>query len=301
LLQNNIPNTDRIAEQIVVWAFEAQRQIGTGAMFMDLEKTFDAGGKKQFRLPNEVYDINDIDIAGGAIYTGFPKKNCSTKCSCNCSPCDCMKWYQSGRYLNFSKKVNDFKLVYRGIATDDDGFPMIDEQLIDAISTYVDYMLLYIRWKENKTPSSTIQMLRRHYLSKFRAARALSNLPSEAEARTISRIMNSKLPVLTWEYQCVGSDGCTGSVCETTTTQIINNITQGGGEFTCLDAIYGDGSTTYTFTQLVDVPQNNILLYLDGTLAKDGQEIVGYNESTGEFTLNGGYDGLEIRVCYYPN
>ncbi len=139
VLDNNIPNANRYQEHIVVWAYEAEKQIGSGQFFIPGQEEEHTVNSMSFRVPDYVYRLEDVCLDGGSgMYSGHRKYGSFSRgCSCSCSTCCCPRWYMSGKYIKFNKYISKVKITYTGVLLDDDGFPTISEDHIDAISSYL--------------------------------------------------------------------------------------------------------------------------------------------------------------------
>lgn len=309
VLNSTIQNVDAITENIVVWAFDAEKRIGTGEMFDKQEKLYRVNSTK-FRIPDNIMSINDICIPGqSVVYTeGALKK----KCGCSCDSCCCIKVAKNGKYLNFSTEVDDIWLDYVGIAVDEYGFPMIDEDHVDAIESYISFMLTNIRFKNGLVPQHVYRELKRTYLIKFRAANSHDKMPNDATRRRLDAIFNSKLPVHWSKYteyvrSCCSSSGSGGSAPSSGGSgggvSIVNNITNitniTAGDWTVVQ-VTGDGTDTYTNANFIGLNFNNdIFVYYDGTTLQLGTDVTGFDNTTGTITYAAAItNGKTYRIFY---
>jgi len=122
--------------------------------------------------------------------------------------CTSVKWKIQDNCIVFSGNYNGNKVTiqYLGYQTDDEGWPMVNENHIDAISQYIEYKnALRHRWRpvEYQISENAILQMKREWGRKLRDARADDDEPSLSDKMKISAMINdpmSGIGIALWNY-----------------------------------------------------------------------------------------------------
>lgn len=125
----------------------------------------------------------------------------------------------SYRCENISYEIQNNHLVFRGnfdgqkvtvnilaLETDADGFPLINENHVDAVAQYIEYKhALRTRWNsiENKITETAIAHMQQEWGRKARWSRGDDGAPSQSEQNEITRMVNdpiSGLGISLWRF-----------------------------------------------------------------------------------------------------
>lgn len=112
--------------------------------------------------------------------------------------CSDAKYYIQDNSLVFSNKINAEKITIKVLRyqMDDDGFPLVNENHIDAISQYILYnAALRTRWKPraDRMPEGAIKDMFYEWGRKCRDARADDADPSPSERAALVSMVNDPL------------------------------------------------------------------------------------------------------------
>jgi len=202
LLTSKNADIEQWSEHIYSWTIDAERQIGTFAAMhkvMNYKIENEGGeGLTLTPLPDDVYQLLDINFCGqSAFYTGV-SNHFNTQCGCGCTTannCTCIKWFINGCYIQTSRKIKEVNVSYLALPIDEEGFPYVNQNHLDAIVAYIKYMMLQARFDEGKVPQAVYQTRYREWIMRRDAARAKDEIPNDGEMNRLANIWNSKLPV----------------------------------------------------------------------------------------------------------
>ena len=174
----------------VVWAFEAERKIGSFKTFVVKEETLPISNK-QAALPSDFIELIDIKNDHNKYYEieqrPFKEKNTHMNSYCT--------YYLSNGFVRFSE-VSDtsIDIVYTALDTDSEGYPTIEANHEDAVSHYLMYKYKARDYYNQKLPKFIHDDLRREWFRLCAQARGDDNMPNRNQMRAISKYWNSLVP-----------------------------------------------------------------------------------------------------------
>jgi len=200
LLQTKGDDIEKWGEHIYAWVINAEKEIGTfnGLQKVYNEKLENDSPSTKTKLPDGIYQLQDVDFCGNFAYYTGASNHFNTKCGCGCAntnDCSCIKWFVNGCYIQTSRKVDVMYVSYLAVPLDEEGYPYVKETHLKAIISYIKYMMLQARFDEGKVPQGVYQTRYREWIMRRNEARAVDEAPSDAELQTLANIYNSKLPV----------------------------------------------------------------------------------------------------------
>jgi hypothetical protein len=119
-----------------------------------------------------------------------------------------VRWHIQGNKIILSGDFDQQKITIQYLAyeVDEKGFPLINENHVDAIAQYIEYKhSLRTRWfdPEYKIQENVIMDLRKEWNRKCRNARAEDGDPSASDMREITGMINNPLSgigIALWKY-----------------------------------------------------------------------------------------------------
>jgi len=96
-----------------------------------------------------------------------------------------------------SGSLHTHGISYWGILVDDEGFPLVDDVHEDAVSHYLEYMYLKLRYNKGKIARAVFKDAEARWFWLCGQARADDEMPDLTEQRYIANLWNQLLPLPT--------------------------------------------------------------------------------------------------------
>lgn len=189
---------------IIEWVAECLLKIGAYSQFQEISTCIELDCGKA-KLPCGFYKLVDISYnnrplhwATNTIAMNYQCDGCSIpKC------CTDYNFYINDSYLitnitdtNTLNHCNKLCMVYLGIIVDDEGYPMIpdDVYFLEACAKYCTYMLDYQDWRKGQLTDKVFQKSEQDYLWYVRSAKGAANMPNAAQLENLKNIMIRLIP-----------------------------------------------------------------------------------------------------------
>lgn len=190
---------------IVSWTAEALGMIGAYSQYNEISECLNLVNGKA-KLPCGFHKLVDINYKGKPVYwatntnaNNYQCNNCSIP-SCHNGNCD-LTFYINNSYLisNINNKNNEeanICIVYLGIPTDDDGYPMIPDDVyyMKACYSYIVSILDYQEWRKGKLPDKVKEESKADWLFYVNSARGAANMPNTQQMENMAAIFKRLLP-----------------------------------------------------------------------------------------------------------
>ncbi len=185
------------------WAAEALNLIGAHGIYDELSYCLDIINGKA-KLPCGFHKLANITYKGAPMYwssnsvaTNYQCKNCQIPV---CNNGDCTNtFYVNDSYLitNIKDENQSVCIIYLGIHTDEDGYPMIpdDPLVIKAIESFIIHNLDYAYWRKGKITDKVYQESKANWLFYCPAAKGAANMPSLAQLENLGNIFKKLMPM----------------------------------------------------------------------------------------------------------
>jgi hypothetical protein len=86
-------------------------------------------------------------------------------------------------------------ISYMGICVDEQGYPLINELHVDAVSQYIVYMQTERDYLRQRTPAHVYDRMKRRWIELCAQASAEDDMPDSLELRILAGIWNNMLPM----------------------------------------------------------------------------------------------------------
>lgn len=202
-INHEIPEND-----VIAWIAEALSMIGAYAQYEEISECLTLIGGKA-KLPCGFEKLVDINYKQNPVYWATNTNannyqchncripNCTTGNNCN------FTFYINNSYIitnindSFPSKEENICIVYLGIPTDDEGLPLIPDDVYyqKALTSYVISMLDYQEWRKGKTPDKVYQKSEQDWLFYVNSARGAANMPNVAQLENLKNVLRRLLPV----------------------------------------------------------------------------------------------------------
>mgnify|MGYP000492296537 CR=1 FL=1 len=174
-------NPSEHIESFIEWAFEAEEKIGSFSTFAEKEATLTVATNKAL-LPADLIKL--IDVKGNTLMEPAQK---TFKASASGD-----KYWIVGSYIHFAGiSSGSVEIAYKGLNTDEEGFPTIKQGHEDAVAQYIMWRFKSIEYYNGKIARYIVQDLEKRWYWLCGQARGNDNLPSEAEMRNIAKYWNT--------------------------------------------------------------------------------------------------------------
>lgn len=190
---------------IIEWTAEALAMIGAYSQFEEISECLPLIGGKA-KLPCGFEKLVDISYLGRPVFWATNTNAHNYQCSgCQIQMCD---WGQCEQtfYLNDSYLISNIEtsgtanicIVYLGIPTDEDGYPMIPDNIyyMKAITAYITSMLDYQEWRKGKLPDKVYKQSEADWLFYVNSARGAANMPNTAQLENLKNVWRRLMPTV---------------------------------------------------------------------------------------------------------
>lgn len=185
-------NTEINESDVIEWCSEALSLIGSYPQLKEVSLTLTLANHR-VSLPCDFVYLKDINFQGHPL-------SWSTKSAVNnynCPDCDTIpkcctenNFYIQDGILNSSIKEGDICIVYLGVPVDDEGFPLVPDNVYfdKALKAYVTYMLDKQQFRRGILPEAVFARSERDWLFYVNSARGSANMP---DAQKMERLKNT--------------------------------------------------------------------------------------------------------------
>lgn len=191
-------------DNIIEWCGEALNMIGAYSQYEEISDCLELINGKA-KLPCGLYKLVDINYKNNPVYWATNTNANNYQCH-NCRIPVCID--QSCKYtfyLNDSYLISNIQeettsnicIVYLGIRTDEDGYPMIPDDVYydKALTSYVTSMLDYQEWRKGKVTDKVYKQSEADWLFYVNSARGSANMPNTQQLENLKNIWRRLLPV----------------------------------------------------------------------------------------------------------
>lgn len=189
------------------WIGEALSMIGAYSQYKEISHCLTTKGGKA-KLPCGFEKLVDINYKGYPVYwatntnaNNYQCHNCRISTSLNQT--SQFTFYISDGYIisnindeNVTDEAN-LCIVYLGIPTDEDGIPMIPDEVyyMKAITSYIIYMIDRQEWRKGKQTDKVYQDSERDWLFYVNSARGAANSPNTQQLEVLKNVWRRLLPI----------------------------------------------------------------------------------------------------------
>jgi len=195
---------------LIEWSAEALNLIGAYSQYEEISECLDLVAGKA-KLPCAFYKLVSINYKGYPVHWATNTNASNYQCN-NCQIPICASgkceytFYLNDNYLITNINVDpaidsNICIVYLGMPVDDDGYPMIPDDVYfqKAIVAYITYMLDRQDWRKGKCTDKVKDESEREWLFYVKAAKGAANMPNSAQMERLKNVWRRMLP-LTNEY-----------------------------------------------------------------------------------------------------
>lgn len=192
-------NTELNESHLYEWIGEALLKIGSYAQYKNnsVELTI---ANNRVALPCDF--VYPIDLAHDSLPMAWSSKSMITNyfCEdCNKIPTCCTQdtFYIQDGYLNTSFQDGTVCMVYQAVAIDDEGFPMVPDNVYfdEALASYCTFKLDRIEFRKGKIAKDVYMESQRDWLFYVNSARGSANMPDEAKLANLRNVWVRLLPI----------------------------------------------------------------------------------------------------------
>jgi len=200
---SEVPEAD-----IMEWAAESLAIIGAYSQYTEVSVCLDLKNGKA-KLPCGFDKLVDISYLGKPLYWASNTNANNYQCTeCSIPTCNDPGGCDTTFYLNDSYLITNIKestsgdnnsvcIVYLGIPVDEDGYPMIPDDVYytKAVSSYIIERVDYQEWRKGKITDKVYEKSEFNWLFYVNSARAAGNMPNAAQLQNLSVIMTRLMPL----------------------------------------------------------------------------------------------------------
>ena len=176
-----LENPEKVEHDFIEWAFEAQLKIGGFNTFQHIEQEL-VVTSRQATLPSNVIKLIDVkanDSKLREINHAFKSESAGGV------------YYIDGNILHLGDDYDNVNVSFKGIPTDTDGYPMVNESHVDAVASYIMWKYKFVDYVNGKVPRYIIADLEKRWYWLCGQARGRDNMPSPDELRRIGKVWNN--------------------------------------------------------------------------------------------------------------
>jgi len=197
-------NTEINEADVAEWIGEALNLIGSYSQ-MEEVSTILTVSNYRVELPCSFVYLKDITHNGRPLSWSSKSAANNYNCpDCNTIPSCCTEYnfYIHDGCLNTSLEKGDLCMVYLGVPVDDEGFPLVpDDVYFDkALKAYVTYMLDRIQFRRGSVPEVIYKESKQDWLFYVNSARGSAYMPDSAKMEKLKNVWVRLIPKQN-EYQ----------------------------------------------------------------------------------------------------
>lgn len=191
-------NVEINEQNVGEWIGEALNLIGSYAQMNELSAVISVVNHK-VKLPCDFVYPKDITYNGRPLAWATKSASNNYQCDeCNNIPSCCTDYtfYIQDGYINTSLETGDLCIVYLGIPVDDDGYPLVpDDVYFDkALKSYVTYMLDRIQFRKGLVPEVIFRLSEKDWLFYVNSARGSANMPDSSQMERLKNVWVRLIP-----------------------------------------------------------------------------------------------------------
>jgi len=191
-------NTEINEQDVVEWVAEALNMIGSYSQMEEVSTTLTVSNHR-VQLPCNLTYPKDITYNGKPLSWSTKSAANNYKCdTCNTIPTCCTEYnfYIQDGYLNTSLESGELCIVYLGIPVDDDGYPLIPDNVYfdKALKAYCTYMLDRIQFRRGLLPEVAFRESQKDWYFYVNSARGSAYMPNSAQMDRIQKIWVRLIP-----------------------------------------------------------------------------------------------------------
>jgi len=187
------------------WIAEGLNLIGAYSQYNEISECLTLTNGKA-KLPCGFYKLVDINYKNKPVYWATNTNAHNYQChdcripACNTGGCEYTFYINDSYLISNIEDENDIEasicIVYLGIPVDDDGIPMIPDNVYyqKALAAYVTSMLDYQDWRKGKCPDKVYQQSEKEWLFYVSAAKGAANMPNVQQLEQLKNVMRRLLP-----------------------------------------------------------------------------------------------------------
>lgn len=192
-------NKELNESDIIEWCGEGMSMIGAYSQYQNLSKVLTIDNYR-VALPCEFVYLIDISYNDRPMsYKNKSLLNNYLCPDCNNIPKCCTEetFYIENGYLNTSIESGDICVVYQAVMVDEQGFPMIPDNVYfdKALASYCTYMLDRIEYRKGKLGEKMMKDSERDWYFYVNSARGSANMPTLHELENLKRIWVRLIPM----------------------------------------------------------------------------------------------------------
>ncbi len=185
-------------QSIIEWIAEGLSLIGSYSQ-MEEKSAVITVVNHRVQLPCDFVYPKDITFNGKPLSWSTKSAANNYQCpECNTVPTCCTDYnfYISDGFINTSLESGDLCIVYLGIPVDDEGYPLVpDDVYFDkALKAYCTFMLDRIQFRRGLIPDKVYQESKTEWLWYVGAAKGSANMPSTAQMDRLMKVWVRLIP-----------------------------------------------------------------------------------------------------------
>ena len=203
-INSEIPETS-----IIEWTAEALSMIGAYSQYDEVSACIDLVNGKA-KLPLGFYKLVDVNYLNHPMFWATNTNANNYQCSeckipvCKDKSCG-YTFYLNDNYIitNITTDIDPAAtnpsvcMVYLGIHVDEDGYPMIPDNVyyMKALASYVTLMVDTIEWRKGKLTDKVREESKLDWGFYVNSARGAANMPNSAQLNNLHNIMTRLMPL----------------------------------------------------------------------------------------------------------
>lgn len=185
-------------QDVVEWCAEGLSLIGSYSQLQEVS-TILSVVNHQVKLPCDLVYPKDITFNGRPLSWSTKSASNNYNCdTCNQIPTCCTDYnfYIQDGYLNTSLEVGDLCIVYLGIPIDNDGYPLVpDDVYFDkALKSYCTYMIDRIQFRKGLLPEVVFRESQKDWYFYVNSARGSAYMPDSSQMDRLAKVWVRLIP-----------------------------------------------------------------------------------------------------------
>jgi hypothetical protein len=190
-------NTEINFSDVIEWVGEALGMIGAYGQYLEKQECIEICNHEAI-LPCDFYKLIDVSYNGSPIRWATNTLISLYGCEgCKIPTCCTDEYfYISESTIKTSFKEGKLCLLYLAVATDEDGYPLIpDDVYFDkALKAYCTYMLDRIEFRKQRLSETAYRDSEKDWLWYVNSARGAANMPNTHQLERLKNVMVRLIP-----------------------------------------------------------------------------------------------------------